>query len=230
MIRNSAVGTALADAPILLDLNLVPRVPSTNAMRPPEGPCEEFRTLCTRLEQMQSARSIRTVLVTSPSTGDGKSFTASNLALAESQLPDNPTLVCDFDLRNPALHDVFGIDRGPGISDYLLGGTDLHESLRQMGTGNLYIMPAGQAVISPLELLHLREVQRMMDRLREAFRWIILDSPALMTASDANVLAALADGTLLVSRIGATKLDSMNRAIASLGQDNILGVVANAAA
>ena len=88
-------------------------------------------------------------------------------------------------------------------------------------------MPAGQAVVNPLELLHLKEVRRLMDRLRNAFRWILLDSPPLLAASDANLLAALADGTLLVTRIGVTTPDSMGRAIGSLGQDSILGIVAN---
>lgn len=229
MIRNAAVGVALADAPMELDLELVSQVSVLTPMRPRETSSEEFCTLRTRLEQMQSVRSIQTILLTSPSRGDGKSFTASNLALAEAQLADNPTLLCDFDLRRPVLHGVFGIDRTPGISDYLLGKTDLHESLRRIGNSNLFVMPAGQAVINPLELLHLKEVRRLMDRLRNAFRWIFLDSPALLAASDANLLAPLADGTLLVSRIGATTVDSMSRAIESLGQDNILGVVANAA-
>ena len=66
-----------------------------------------------------------------------------------------------------------------------------------------------------------------MDRLRNTFRRILLDSPPLLLASDANLLAALSDGTLLVTRIGATTVDSMTRAIGSLGPDNILGIVAN---
>jgi receptor protein-tyrosine kinase len=68
-----------------------------------------------------------------------------------------------------------------------------------------------------------------MNSLRNAFRWILLDSPCLLAASDANLLAALADGTLLVTRMGATTPDSMTRAIGSLGQDNILGIIANGA-
>jgi len=222
MSRNAAVGVALADAPLELDLQLV-----ASAGLLPEAPSEEFRTLRTRLEQLQSARAIRTVLVTSPSPGDGKSFTAANLALAEAQLDDNLTLLCDFDLRKPVLHNVFRIDRSPGISDYLLGKADLHEALRRIGDSNVFILPAGEAVTYPLGLLHLKEVRRLMDRLRNAFRWILLDSPPLLAASDANVLAALADGTLLVARIGATSLDSMGRAIGSLGSDHILGIVAN---
>src|SRR5579863_10305320 len=217
MSRNSAVATAaaattLTGAPVELDLELVPAAPLRA-----ETPGEEFRTLRTRLEQLQATRVIQIVLLTSPSAGDGKSFTAANLALAEAQLADNPTLLCDFDLRNPSVHTFFRIDRAPGISDYLLGKAELHDALRRIGNSNLFVMPAGQAVINPLELLHLKD----------AFRWVLLDSPGLLVASDANVLAALADGTLLVTRIGATSMDSMGSAIGSLGQDNILGIVAN---
>ena len=92
---------------------------------------------------------------------------------------------------------------------------------------NLFVMPAGQAVINPLELLHLKEVRRLMDRLRNGFRRILLDSPPLLVASDANLLAGLADGALLVARMGFTTPDSLSRAIGSLGQDGILGILAN---
>jgi protein-tyrosine kinase len=227
MTRNAAVGIALedaapAEAPFELDLDLVPTVRLC-----PNAPSEEFRTLRTRLEQLRATRVLQTVLIASPSAGDGKSFTAANLALAEAQLADNPTLLCDFDLRTPALHSVFGIDRSPGISDYLLGKADLHEAMRRIEDGHLCVMPAGQAVINPLELLHLKQVRRLMDRLRNAFRSILLDSPGLLKASDANLLSALADGTLLVTRMGATTTDSMRHAIESLGPDSILGMVAN---
>lgn len=235
MTRTAAVGAALADTALGLDLELVPEVPFRassdvillDPLRPGETPSEEFRTIRTRLEQLRATRAVRTLLVTSPSLGDGKSFTAANLALAEAQLADNPTLLCDFDLRKPILHSVFRIDCSPGISDYLLGKADLHEALRRIGDSNLFVMPAGAAVIDPLELLHLKEVRRMMDRLRNAFRWILLDSPPLLLASDSSLLAELADGTLLVTRIGVTTLDSLGRAIECLGPDGILGVVAN---
>ncbi len=228
MTRNAAVGIALSDPSIALDLELVTSVPfgaSSDVLLLDAS--EEFRTLRTRLEQLQSTRTIQTVLVTSPSPGEGKSFTAANLALAEAQLADNSTLLCDFDLRNPILHSVFHFDRSPGISDYLSGKVDLQEALRRIGDSNLFVMPAGEVAINPLGLLHLKEVRRLMDRLRNTFRWILLDSPALLVASDANLLAALADGTLLVTRIGVTSADSMGRAIGSLGEDNILGIVAN---
>jgi receptor protein-tyrosine kinase len=230
MSRTAAVGAALehgatlAEAIIELDLGLVPMVPIQ-----PEAPSEEFRTLRTRLEQLQATRAIQAVLLASPSRGDGKSFTAANLALAEAQLADNPTLLCDFDLRNPVQQRVFRINRSPGISDYLAGKAELHEAMRRIGNSNLFVMPAGEPVINPLELLHVKRVRRLMNSLRNAFRWILMDSPCLLGASDANLLAALADGTLLVTRMGATTPDSMIRAIGSLGQDNILGIIANGA-
>jgi protein-tyrosine kinase len=235
MTRHAAVGSALADTTSGLDLELVPAVPFhasseiilMDPVRSAENPSEEFRTLRTRLEQLRSTRAVQTVLVTSPSPGEGKSFTAANLALAEAQLADNPTLLCDFDLRSPTLHGVFRINRSPGLSDYLLGKADLHAALRRIGDSNLFVMPAGEAAINPLALLHLKEVQQLIDRLRNAFRWIFLDSPALLVASDASVLATLADGTLLVARIGVTTVDSMGRAIKSLCQESILGMVAN---
>jgi receptor protein-tyrosine kinase len=222
MTRNAAVGAALAEAPFKLDLELVPAVEFC-----PESPSEEFQTLRTRVEQLQSARAIQTVLVTSPSSGEGKSFTAANLALAEAQLADNPTLLCDFDLRRPTLHRVFRMDRGPGVTDYLQGKADLHETLRRIGSSDLFVMPAGEAVTNPLGLLHSKDIRRLMERLRSTFRRILLDSPPLLQASDANLLAALSDGALLVTRIGCTTMDSMTRAIGSLGPDSILGIVAN---
>ena len=82
---------------------------------------EEFRTLRTRLNHMQSLQPIHTVVVTSASPAEGKSLTAANLALAEAHLAGNMTLLADFDFRRPIIHTLFGIDRSPGITDYLLG-------------------------------------------------------------------------------------------------------------
>lgn len=236
MTRNAAVGTAFAEEAPAFDLELAPEVPLRasaqllllDPLRPHETPTEEFRTLRTRLEQMQSARSIRTVLLTSPSAGDGKSFTAANLALAEAQLADNPTLLCDFNLRRPVLHSALGVERTPGISDYLLKTADIYECVRRIGGTNLFFLPAGGHVINPLELLHSKQLASLMESLRAAFRWILLDTPPLLSASDANVLASLADGALLVTRIGKTAASAVDRAIRSLGRERILGVVANA--
>lgn len=200
-----------------------------DAARPHEAPMEEFRTLRTRLNHMQSLQPIHTVVVTSASPAEGKSLTAANLALAESHLSGNTTLLADFDFRRPLIHTMFGIDRGPGITDYLMGQAPLHKVIKRIAGTNLYVMPAGQAVINPLELLNLREVKHLMERLPSLFQWVIMDSPPLLFAADANLLGTLSDGTLLVVRIGHTTIDSVTRAMQSLCNNNVLGIVVNGA-
>jgi len=233
MTRNSAAGTALAGVALNFDsLRTVPFRPSPDAvlldpLRPLETPSEEFGTLRTNLAHLQAERGIRTMLITSSSPGEGKSFAAANLALAEAQLAANPTLLCDFDLRRPSLHRIFQMDRGPGLSDYLLGQAQLPEVIQKVGASSLFVMTAGAPVINPLELLHLDETRGLLEILSSRFRCVILDSPPLGAASDANLLATLVDGTLLVARLGATRVDAMGQAIQSLGPNNVLGIIAN---
>jgi len=197
--------------------------------RPHEAPMEEFRTLRTRLNHMKSLQPIHSLVVTSPSPAEGKSLTAANLGLAQAHLEGNLTLLADFDFRRPILHTLFGIDRSPGITDYLLGRVPLEKAIRKIAGTTLYIMPAGEAVINPLELLNLREVKLMLDRLPSIFNWIILDSPPLLFAADASLLSTLCHGTLLVVRIGHTTIDSVTRAMQSLCNNNVVGIVVNGA-
>jgi len=219
----------------LLDLvQEIPYAPSSEALlidvtHPDEAPAEEFRTLRTRLNHMQSLQPIHTTVITSPSPAEGKSFAAVNFAMAEAQLAGNFTLLCDFDFRRPILHNMLKTDRSPGITDYLLGKVPLHQAIRRVAGTNLFIMPAGQAVINPLELLNLKEVKQMLDRLPSVFNWVILDSPPLLFAADANLLGTLCHGTILVVRIGSTTIDSITRAMQSLCQNNVLGIVVNGA-
>jgi capsular exopolysaccharide synthesis family protein len=225
--------SATKAAPLNLDLlRTVPFHASPDAvlvdpLRPLETPSEEFGTLRTNLAHLKAERNIRTVLITSPSQGEGKSFAAANLALAEAQLAGNPTILCDFDLRRSSLHRIFQLDREPGLSDYLLGRAGLAEVIQKVGSGNLFVMTAGAEVINPLELLHLDETRQLLEILSSRFRSVILDSPPLAAASDANLLATLVDGTLLVTRLGATRVEAMGLAIQSLGQNQVLGIIAN---
>lgn len=234
----AAGATVLEAGPNLTDLleqiEEVPFRAATDSLlidstRPHEAPMEEFRTLRTRLNHMKSLQPIYSIVVTSPSPAEGKSLSAANLALAESHLAGNNVLLADFDFRRPLMHTMFGLDRSPGITDYLLGKAPLHKCIRKLAGTSLYVMPAGEAVINPLELLNLREVKLLMDRLPSLFNWVILDSPPLLFAADANLLSTLCHGTLLVVRIGHTTIDSVTRAMQSLCNNNVLGIVVNGA-
>jgi receptor protein-tyrosine kinase len=168
-------------------------------------------------------------VVTSASPAEGKSFTAANLALAQSHLEGNLTVLADFDFRRPVVHNLFQVPRSPGITDYLQGKASLEEIIKRIEGSNLFIMPAGEAVLNPLELLNLPEVKQMLDQLPALFNWIILDTPPLLFAADANLLSTLCHGLVMVVRIGNTTIDAVTRAIGSLCQNNILGIVVNGA-
>ncbi|MEZ5351039.1 MAG: CpsD/CapB family tyrosine-protein kinase [Bryobacteraceae bacterium] len=200
-----------------------------DAQRPAEFPAEEFRSLRTRLNHMQGLHPLHTVVVTSASPAEGKSFTAANLAVAESHLQDNLTLLADFDFRRPAVHNLFKIDRAPGLSEYLEGKASLGEIIKRVAGTNLFICPAGSAVINPLELLNLKEVRILLERLPTLFNWVVLDTPPLLFAADANLLSTYCDGTLMVVRLGQTTIDTITRAIGGMSHNNVVGVVANAA-
>ena len=212
----------------------VPFAPSPDShlidmSKPHEAPAEEFRTLRTRLNHLQTLQPIQTVVVTSPSPAEGKSFAAVNLALAEAQLDGNPTLLVDCDFRRPIVHNLFQVERSPGLTDYLTGKAELENCIKRVGNGQLYILPAGEAVINPLELLNLREMKMLLDQLPRAFNWVVLDSPPLLFAADANLLSTLCSGTVLVVRIGTTTIDSVTRAMNSLCENNVLGIIVNGA-
>ncbi len=200
-----------------------------NPSRPREAPAEEFRTLRTRLNHMQSQQPLHTIIVTSASPAEGKSFTAMNLAITQAQIAEKRVLLADFDFRRPTVDKTFQIPCAPGITDYLLGKASLSEIMHKVGDTNLYVLTAGEAVPNPLELLNFKECKALLNELRNHFDWVILDSPPLLFAADGNLLSTMCDGTILVVRIGTTTYDSVTRALQSLCENNVLGVVVNGA-
>ena len=194
-----------------------------------ETPAEEFRTLRTRLNHLQTLQPLHTVIITSPSPAEGKTFTAINLALAQAHLAENSVLLADFDLRRPIIHNLFQIERAPGLSDYLSGQYTFSQCLRKVEGMNLYLLSAGSPVKNPLELLNMRQAKMLFDELPRTFNWAVFDTPPLLFSADANLLATMADGTIIVVKIGSTTFDNVTRAMQSLCENNVLGIVANGA-
>ena len=194
-----------------------------------ETPAEEFRTLRTRLNHLQTLQPLHTVVVTSPSPAEGKTFSAVNLALAQSHLAESSVLLADFDLRRPVIHSLLQLERAPGLSDYLTGQCTFPQALRRIEGMNLYFLPAGSPVKNPLELLNMRQAKALFEELPRAFNWAIFDTPPLLFSADANLLATLADGAILVVKVGSTTFDNVTRAMQSLCENNVLGIVANGA-
>jgi receptor protein-tyrosine kinase len=226
VLPTPTAATRLNLQPSLLgDVEVVPFNPASESHlldlnKSHETPAEEFRTLRTRLNHLQTLQPLHTVVMTSPSPAEGKTFTAVNLALAQAHLAESQILLGDFDLRRPIVHNLFQLDRAPGFSDFILGQCTFAQALRKLEGTNLYILPAGTPVKNPLELFA---------DLPHLFHWAIFDTPPLLFSADANLLSTLADGTVLVVKIGSTTFDNVQRAMQSLCENNVLGIVANGA-
>ena len=200
-----------------------------NPIKPKDAPAEEFRSLRTRLNHIQDTQPLHTLVISSASPGEGKSFTACNLAMSQAQLRGKRILLADFDFRRPSIDRIFGLKGSLGLTDYLLGKARVDQIMHRVDGTNLFIITAGGEVSNPLELLNLPECNRLLEAFRDHFDWVILDSPPLLFAADGNLLATMADGTILVVRIGATTYDSVTRAMQSLCENNVLGIVVNGA-
>ncbi|HXW56410.1 MAG TPA: CpsD/CapB family tyrosine-protein kinase [Candidatus Cybelea sp.] len=189
---------------------------------------EQFRTLRSRLYQLRASQTLRTVLVTSSISGEGKSFVANNLAHAIVRQPDRRALLIDADLRRPRLHFIFGASSAPGLTEYLREEADEYSIIQSGQQANLCFIPGGNEVTNPSELLSNNRLKALLDRVSPMFDWVILDSPPCVPVADASVLADICDGVLLVVRSGATPAQLAQKGVQQLRGKNILGVVLNA--
>lgn len=188
---------------------------------------EAYRAIRTALH-LGARRESRTVLVTSATAGDGKSTTASNLAIACAQAGER-TLLVDCDLRRPVQDTIFDVNGSRGITGVLAGECRLGEAVRPAATENLYVLPCGALPADPSAQLAGKAFTRLMQRLAATFDRVIIDSPPVMTVTDAHILAANADVTLLVLRLNRSTRDLVRNSCEALERvgATLLGVVAN---
>ena len=190
---------------------------------------ERYRLLRTRIKRAEAGRSIRAIVVTSPSKGDGKSLTAANLALTMAQELHQRVLLLDADLRRPSVSALFGLPEGPGLSDVLMGAADVETALAYLPDQHLTVMPAGAPAAQPAELLGSTGMRRVLDALRGRFDRIIIDMPPVGPLADVHVITPLADGLLMVVRAGITPKPAIEQALSGLDMGKVLGLVLNAA-
>jgi protein-tyrosine kinase len=191
---------------------------------------EQFRTLRSRLYQLRNSQPLRTLLVTSSMAGEGKTFVASNLVRSIVRQAERRVLVIDADLRRPRLHTVFGAPSAPGLTDYLRGGVDELSIIQYGETGNLCLIPSGNKVSDPSELLSNGRMKTLLERFASVFDWIIIDSPPCLPVADAGVIAHWCDGLLLVVRAEFTPSALIAKSRKELKGRNVVGVVLNAVA
>lgn len=189
---------------------------------------EQFRTLRSRLYQLRGNQRLRSVLVTSSIPGEGKTFIVNNLAQAIVRQPDRRALIIDADLRRPRVHQLLGASAAPGLTEYLRGEADELSIIQCGQDSNLCLIPGGNEVTNPSELLSNGRMKELLDRVAPIFDWVILDSPPAVPVADASLLADMCDGILLVVRAGSTPAEVAQKATQELQGRNVVGVVLNA--
>ena len=196
------------------------------ALQPFSPAAEQYRTLRTRIAQVESAGQRRVILVTSPGDGDGKTVTVANLALTMAQEFQRQVLLIDADLRNARLHECLGIPREPGLSDVLAGQASLDDALVSLSEYRVIVLPAGSPHGRPTELLSSEPMRRLVENLGRRFDRVVIDSTAAHFA-DAGVLEPLVDGVLLIVRAGRTSRPAVARALGLVPRAKLLGLVLN---
>jgi capsular exopolysaccharide synthesis family protein len=196
------------------------------ALAPFSPAAEQYRSLRTRIAQIETAGQRRVILVTSPGAGDGKTVTAANLALTMAQEFQRQVLLVDADLRQARLHDVLGIAREPGLADVLAGQASLDDALVSLSEYRVLALPAGTPHGRPAELLGSEPMRQLMESLARRFDRVVVDSTAAHFA-DAGVLEPIVDGVLLVVRAGRTTRPAIARAVGLVPRAKLLGLVLN---
>ena len=209
-----------------LDARLTEKIVVDHNMSPASR--EQYRRLAAVLHDAHNTSGLRVIMVCSAVAGEGKTLTASNLALTFSESYQKRVLLVDADLRRPSLHTVFRLDTALGLGDGLLSAGETKMLVRQVSP-RLAVLPAGRPSSDPMAGLTSARMRRLLDEAKQAFDWVILDTPPVMLLPDAHLLASMVEGAVLVVRAGSTPHELVKRSADAIGRARILGVVLNRA-
>ena len=182
---------------------------------------EQYRRLAAILHHAQKETGIRRVLVASALAEEGKTLTATNLALTLSESYRRKVLLIDADLRRPGVNIAFGIAKQAGLSEALAAELPQKLSIVQLSP-TLSVLPAGHPNHDPMHGLTSLRMAQILDEASTTFDWVILDSPPVGILPDAKLLARMVDNVVLVVAAGVTPYGAIHRAADALGRDRIL--------
>jgi capsular exopolysaccharide synthesis family protein len=208
--------------PRLIDNNIIMDVN-------PDSPiAEAYRTLRTNIEFSSVGKETKVIMVTSASRGEGKTTTATNLAISLAHA-DKKVVLIDADMRNSAVHRNLHVENQAGLANFLAFQTGLEEIVKPTHVTNLYTILAGTTPPNPGELLTMSRMDLLLEELKKTYQFIIVDTPSALSVADAQIIAAKSDGVLLVVEQGKVRRDSAKRVKAYLNHVNarLLGVVFN---
>jgi len=199
------------------------------SMTAPKSPiAEQFRTIRTNIQFSSVDQELQTMIVTSSGPAEGKSTTTANMAVVFAQ-QGKRVLLIDADLRKPTVHYTFRTENHIGLSNVLTRQASLEEAVTVTAQDKLWVLPSGPIPPNPSELLGSKGMQTLLEQAKDEYDVIILDTPPVLAVTDAQVLANLADGVVLVVSSGKTETDAAKKAkeLLESAKAKILGVVLN---
>ena len=222
-----------AAAPVLASIaydSEVPKHPLLTEAGSHAPRVEAFRLLRTNLQFLNLDTRPRSLVITSAVPGEGKTSTATNLAIALAQTGQRVLLV-DGDLRRPKVASVLGLERSVGLTTVLVGRSELHDSIQKHAGSGIYLLASGPIPPNPTEVLQSHAAQSLFDKLNQMFDMVIIDAPPLLPVSDAAIMARDVDGAILVVRHGKTSKEQLRQARLRLDHvdANLFGVAVNMA-
>ena len=195
----------------------------------PKSPIsEQYRTIRTNIQFSSFEKETKTIMVTSPGPSEGKSTTAANLAIVFAQ-QGKKVLLVDADLRKPAVHYMFNIVNSIGLTNVLANRMELSNVIFTTGDRYLHLLTSGPIPPNPSELLASNTMEELMKEMQERYDVVIIDTPPLLTVSDAQIVANICEGSIIVLSSGKTEIEHSIKAkeLLSSANSSLLGVVLN---
>ncbi len=183
---------------------------------------ESIRALRTNLQYSQVDKPVKTLVVSSPNPGEGKSTIAANLAVSYAH-GEKKVLIVDTDLRKPTLHNILDLNRKPGLTNILFENLDLSQGIQNTVVDNLFAISCGDTPANPADLLGSEKMKKLLTTLQKQFDMIIFDTPPVLAATDASVLGTICDGVVIVTASRRTKLEELKVSVESI--ENVHGRV-----
>lgn len=196
----------------------------------PKSPISEsYRMIRTNILYTQTDQKIKSILVTSPGPGEGKSTSVTNLAITFANL-GKKTVLIDADLRKPVIHRIFKMDKEPGLTHFLTGNIKSHNEIAyKTDVENLHVIPSGIIPPNPSELLGSKQMLKLIDLLKEEYDLILLDSPPISAVTDPLMISDSIDKLVLIVKSGSTHKRMLNRAVSNINSvtNKLSGVILN---
>ena len=196
----------------------------------PKSPISEsYRALRTNVSYSNVDKEIKSLLISSPQPGEGKSTTTANLAIAYAQL-GKKTLLIDADLRKSVQHNVFNVNRGSGLTEFLVDEVkDIEFVIQRTEIPNLHILSAGRVPPNPSELLGSDKMNNLVQKLESMFDMVLLDSPPIIAVTDASMISKEIDAVAVVIKTGQTEKSAVDRSLEVLKNVRapLIGVIMN---